>query len=317
VLTGFITALDALAVGGLYLCCRRGLGEAVALVAALLFAVNPLAVHYARKIWAPDLMPPFTVLLLAGLLAALGEGSAWGLAAVVVALAVLVQLHQAAVVLAAVAAALVIVFAPRLPWRRAGFWLALAGGSATAVALLWPYGRYEVSHQLADLHGMAQQVSAPATLTGAPWLDLWQLLAGWNPELFFAPLAAQEHPSLAGSGLVDWLALGVALLGLATCAAWVVRPEAVRSVAAGGLEASPQLVPRPPLKERRRAAPSEWTKPDESGWVRSDECGQPASAGFVISARSFRGGRTGAARPCTIVTSKAIDRRIAPGRTIV
>jgi len=226
VLTGFITALNVAAVGGLYLWARRLLGELVAGLAAVLFAVSPLAVHYSRKIWAPDAMPLFTVLLLWGLSLAFVDAQPWGIVLTLVALAVLIQLHQAALALAVVVAILAICFGRRLPFQRAGFWAAMAGGGAGSALLLLPYGAFEWHAGFADVRGMAAQVGGTPALTAVPWQEAWQLVAGWNPELFFAPLAAQEHPSLVGSGRVDWLTLAMVALGIAACALWVVRPDA-------------------------------------------------------------------------------------------
>jgi len=56
--TGF---LNLLAVGGTYWLVRRYWGPHAALAAALLFAVNPWALHHARKIWAQNLLAPFVV----------------------------------------------------------------------------------------------------------------------------------------------------------------------------------------------------------------------------------------------------------------
>lgn len=251
--TGFFTALNTLAAGGLYLAGRRLFGEVAALVAALLYAVGPLAVHYSRKIWAPDAMPPFTVLLFAGLALGLSEGNAWWLAAALFALAVLVQLHQAAIVLLPATVLLLAVFAPRLPWRRLSTWGGLLTGLLGFVLLLLPYALYELRHQFADIRGMAGQVSAQPALTFVPWRDLWWLTAGWNPQLFFAALAQQEHPPLAGSNPLDWAVLLLGVIGIGACVWRLVRPGlAPRRVAPATLLLLALL---PPAVIMRSAAP--------------------------------------------------------------
>lgn len=263
VVTAFFTALNALAVGGLYLAARRLFGEVEALTAALLYAVGPLAIHYSRKIWAPDAMPPFTVLLFAGLALGLADGQGWWLAAALVALAVLVQLHQAAIVLLPVTALLLALFGRRLPWRRFSSW---SGGLAGVIGfglLLLPYFLYELQRQFADLRGMASQVGSHPALTYVPWRDLWWLTAGWNPQLFFSTLVAQERPALAGSGLLDWLTLSLGLAGVGACLFRLARPDKPRrgkeaTQPGSGRVASATvllLVLVPPLLIMRSAAP--------------------------------------------------------------
>jgi 4-amino-4-deoxy-L-arabinose transferase-like glycosyltransferase len=265
--TAFFTALNGLAAGGLYLAGRRLFGDVAALAAAILYAVGPLAVHYSRKIWAPDAMPPFTVLLFAGLALGLTEGQPWWLAAALVALAVLVQLHQAAIVLLPAAVLLLAAFAwrgrPPGTWRRGATWGGLLVGLAGFVLLLLPYAIYERQHQFADLRGMLGQVSARPALTFVPWRDLWWLTAGWNPQLFFADLAAQERPPLTGSNALDWAMLALGLVGIGTCLLRLVRPDAAWPGAkapppdAGRVAAATLLLLTflPPLVIMRSAAP--------------------------------------------------------------
>lgn len=74
VITGFLGILAALAAGAFYLVLRRFLTRRAAFGAALLFALNPQAVLYARKLFTADLLPPLcTLFLVAGV--AFLEGS--------------------------------------------------------------------------------------------------------------------------------------------------------------------------------------------------------------------------------------------------
>jgi 4-amino-4-deoxy-L-arabinose transferase-like glycosyltransferase len=65
VITGFLGILAALAAGAFYLVLRRFLTRRAAFGAALLFALNPQAVLYARKLFTADLLPPLCTLFLA------------------------------------------------------------------------------------------------------------------------------------------------------------------------------------------------------------------------------------------------------------
>jgi len=63
--TAFLGALAALAAGAFYLVLRRFLGKKASFSAALLFALNPQAILYARKLFTADLLPPLCTLFLA------------------------------------------------------------------------------------------------------------------------------------------------------------------------------------------------------------------------------------------------------------
>lgn len=65
VVTGFLGVLSALATGAFYLVLRRFLSRRPALAAAMLYALNPQAVLYARKLFTADLLPPLCTLFLA------------------------------------------------------------------------------------------------------------------------------------------------------------------------------------------------------------------------------------------------------------
>lgn len=64
VVTGLLGALASLSTGAFYALLRRRLGWQAALGAALLFAFNPQAVLYARKLFTADLLPPLATLFL-------------------------------------------------------------------------------------------------------------------------------------------------------------------------------------------------------------------------------------------------------------
>lgn len=64
VVTGFLGVLAALATALFYLVLRRFMGKRAAFGGALLFALNPQAVLYARKLFTADLLPPLCTLFL-------------------------------------------------------------------------------------------------------------------------------------------------------------------------------------------------------------------------------------------------------------
>ena len=79
VATAFVGLLQSVAVVLTYAFTRRHFGRMAATTAALLFAVNPWAVYYGRKIWTQDLLPFFSILFFASLYSALVEGRRLGI----------------------------------------------------------------------------------------------------------------------------------------------------------------------------------------------------------------------------------------------
>ncbi len=62
VAAGLVGLLSALAVVMCYLLCRRFVSQRVAILASLLYAVNPWVLFYGRFVWNPNFVPLFAVL---------------------------------------------------------------------------------------------------------------------------------------------------------------------------------------------------------------------------------------------------------------
>jgi hypothetical protein len=77
VATLFVAALNVVGVGLLWGIARRWFGAGVALAAGLIYAVNPWALLYSRKIWAQDFQTPFILLALLLALYGFREGRRW------------------------------------------------------------------------------------------------------------------------------------------------------------------------------------------------------------------------------------------------
>lgn len=78
VATGYVALLNVLGVGLLWAIARKEFGFAAALVAGLLFACNPWAVLYSRKVWAQDYVNPFLLLALTAAIWGFKDGKRWG-----------------------------------------------------------------------------------------------------------------------------------------------------------------------------------------------------------------------------------------------
>ena len=117
--TLFVAGLNVLGVGLLWFIAYRYLGTAPALVAGLVYALNPWAILYSRKIWAQDFHTPFLLLaLLLGLYGFL-EGRRWAQILCLPVLLFALQIHFAAWVL--------------LPLY---LWLLIAGGRRVSLPAL-------------------------------------------------------------------------------------------------------------------------------------------------------------------------------------
>ena len=106
--TGFIALLNTLAVGGCYVLARRWFGLGPAVIATSLYAMNPWAVNFSRKIWAQNVLSAFTVAILFCLFQfQKGRRPWWGVAGMLT-WAIAIQVHfSAAALFPAVAIALI------------------------------------------------------------------------------------------------------------------------------------------------------------------------------------------------------------------
>lgn len=152
----------------LLLSAHRLFGWRVVLLAGLLFAVNPWAVHYSRFIWNPNPTPFFSTLLLLSLIVYIAgkpetssatkpttylwvvQPIAFSLMVAVVALAAITQVHLSGLVLIPTVSLIAIVF-----WRRWLFspqaWAGLVAGGLLALALYAPFLEYERAVGFTDL----------------------------------------------------------------------------------------------------------------------------------------------------------------------
>lgn len=94
--TGFIAVLNVAGVGLLWLIARRYFGFTAALVAGLIFALNPWAILYSRKIWAQDYVNPFLLLALTAALWGYRDGKRCGQILALPVMLFAMQIHFAA-----------------------------------------------------------------------------------------------------------------------------------------------------------------------------------------------------------------------------
>ena len=175
-ITGFIALINTLAVAGCYLLTSRWFGLGPAIVASMLFALNPWAVIFSRKIWQPTSLPIFTVTLLACLLLYQRGRSPWWGATALFVWAIEIQMHISAIALLPV-----VTFALLTGINRSSF-RPLAIGAVLFLASFTPLVYGETREGWSNLQG--------ALPTGG--LDLKSL--GLTRELLSGP----GYPSLTG-----------------------------------------------------------------------------------------------------------------------
>ncbi len=158
-LTGFVVALNLLAVLGTFWLGRRYWGPAAGLLASLLFAVSPWAVQHSRGVLGQDLLAPGVVLLMICTLAWFVDGRRWMLAAALAVLAALIQVHLAAIALVPLLAVLIAweLIAQRRRGSPARLWQPLLVGLALGALLYLPYLVADAQQGWTNLRGFLTQ----------------------------------------------------------------------------------------------------------------------------------------------------------------
>jgi 4-amino-4-deoxy-L-arabinose transferase-like glycosyltransferase len=149
-IAGFVALAAVVAVALTYTILRPRFGALAALTAAALFATAPWAVLYGHKIWAQDLLPIVTVLLLWSLFVLLERSRSRLVLFVPILLSLTVQLNFSALALV-VPVLLVVVYR----WRHVN-WLALLAGVGVVLLLLSPWLVHDAKHHFSDVTTLAK-----------------------------------------------------------------------------------------------------------------------------------------------------------------
>ena len=236
---------------------QRLFGRRVAALAALLFAVNPWAVHYSRFLWNPNPIPFFATLLLLALFFFLRpmpaqsapppSRNAW-LSLALLCLAAITQLHLSGLVLLPTVGLILLLYWRQWPapsWRGRLWPLLL--GLGLALLLYLPFLRFEQAVGFGDLQavfdalvggrsGVTGAVAAAETNTAslALVLELADGAAVWGAQSVW-PAALPDGFFL--TTLLRWLFVA-SLAWAAGMIAWDARrrqPLSPRQLARGGL----------------------------------------------------------------------------------
>lgn len=199
----FTALANVVSVGLCYGFTRRFFGSRVGVIATLLYAVSPWAVHFSRMIWNPTIIPLFSTLAL-GCLIAYFRGSqkpGWLIGASL-SLAGVVQLHWASAVLIGVTGICGLVLHRRLRI------LPVAAGIALFAATFIPYYLFERATGFVDVSAFLQAGRGTAASNMAPLLLAGDLVS--TRGLFQTPGAW----SILDTLMRWWLWVGLAYLGV-------------------------------------------------------------------------------------------------------
>lgn len=139
--TIFTGLLSTLAVALTYWFVRRYWGVTAALGATLLYAVSPWAILFSRKIWAQNLLPLFVLAWVISAALALVEKRSRFTWLHLLALAMAVQVHLAAIALVPATILLLIIFRRNVRWRD------VLIGSLLALLTVIPFATYLFRNQ--------------------------------------------------------------------------------------------------------------------------------------------------------------------------
>jgi Dolichyl-phosphate-mannose-protein mannosyltransferase len=149
VASAFVAVLNIVGVAFTFKFAREFFNERIALIATALDAVSPFAVLFSRKIWNPDLIFPFTVMLFYCLYAFVIKGKPKYLVPILVLYAVILQIHPITLFLAPVILLFLAKFRSRIRLRY------LFVGVALFVLLFAPFVYGEVTNGFRDVGSFA------------------------------------------------------------------------------------------------------------------------------------------------------------------
>jgi hypothetical protein len=214
-----IMGIAAVVVMAVY--AQRLFGWRVALLATLLFAVNPWSVYYSRFIWNPNPIPLFSTLLLMSLLAYFaGKRHPAHLALSFLWLAAVSQLHLSGLVLAGVMGLILVLFWRH--WRRTTWWrdlIPIAAGIGLAFLLYAPFFLFERAVDFMDLRATVTALTGGSALAAGVGVGEARV----NPAVFLLVLEL-------ASGNNVWHALSIPL-PTAAARRWLIAFASILFVA--------------------------------------------------------------------------------------
>jgi hypothetical protein len=196
VATAFLALVNVLAVAACYVFARRCFGVlgnysiVVALIAAWLFATAPWAVLQSRKLWANDFLPLFVIGWgWTAWLAFVERRPRWLIAHAVM-LALCIQLHYSALLLAPVSAMWFIIFIRRSSWRS------ILVAAIVFAALFAPFLIADGSQGWPNVTRFIELFRQPATADSSAVEFSWLMTTGLDIHSLAGPQEFQNYRAL-------------------------------------------------------------------------------------------------------------------------
>jgi 4-amino-4-deoxy-L-arabinose transferase-like glycosyltransferase len=193
-----------------YVLGTRFFNRRVGLIAAFLFAVNPWAVYYARKIWTQNWPLATTCFILFLLLLAV-ERRAWALVGATLALIALVGTHLGGLAFLVVLVLVLLLFRSRVERR------ALLTGGLILILFALPYLYHDATRGWASIRGFFDLGAGQARVN----LDAARFAAWLSSGFHFQDLAGARYleflaglPDLRWLDVLEMLLLGAGLIYL-------------------------------------------------------------------------------------------------------
>jgi len=214
----FVALVNLASVAMTYFILRVTLGLRVALLATLLYAVNPWSVYYARLIWNPTMVPLFSTLLLGSLLFAFtGRRKSLHLALAFLWLAGAIQLHLASVALIPAVGLLFWVVRHKLALRP------LLVGALLFLLTFLPFLIYEVETGFIDLADFRQATSGTVNVNLAPVAIALELAGEKGIWHTMGAAWSQWKAAVAWGQVLGALTPWLLLAGLVVSGGWLLR----------------------------------------------------------------------------------------------
>lgn len=203
----FSGLLEGVGVLACYLVARAYLGRRAGLIAAALFACNPWAVLYARKIWSLE-KPLFVMGFIAPLLATFARKRPWVFPLACLGYAALWGLHSASLIFVPIFGLTLLLYRDALAWKPL-----LVGGALFTLAVS-PYLYHDATHSWSNLRTLLAYGGTPGEFS---------LNALYYPLMIstahgIAGMAGPYHTIIRQSVLplwnVNWLVMGSVLVAL-------------------------------------------------------------------------------------------------------
>lgn len=214
----FTMLLNALAVWGCFTFAKTYFDEETGLIAALLFAVSPWAVLYARKIWCQN-MPWATLIFFAAVFATFIKGKKWALVIAFAGLAALLGLHLSGLAAIPILGLAILLYRDRVTLKT------IVAGAAVALILGAPYIIHDARNGWPNLHGFLGYAGSESTFSWDAARFAFMLVGSYGIPGQAGPFHEQFSASVPNLWWINHAMSVVLVLGVFYAIWQVVRGE--------------------------------------------------------------------------------------------